>query len=100
MSGYGQRETILRADAMQWRERVRADMTSAAGRAALIEHRISAEAVAAAADRIASYVAAGEVLIEMCSGRARRAAKFLEARRKIERIKGDLVRPIGIRAGA
>jgi hypothetical protein len=53
MSGYAQRETILRADAMQWRERVRADMTSAAGRAALIEHRISAEAVAAAADRIA-----------------------------------------------
>jgi hypothetical protein len=98
MSGHGQRETRLQADATRWRNQVHADMVSPAGRAAMDKHRISREAVIAAADRIASYIAAGEVLIEM-SFRARRAARFLVARGMIVRMKGDLIQPVGI-AGA
>jgi hypothetical protein len=98
MSGLGQREAKLQAVAARWRNQVQADMTSAAGRAAMDRHRISREAIAAAADRIASYIAAGEDRITM-SGRARRAGNYLEARDHIQRLRGDLVRPIGLRAG-
>jgi len=99
MSGHGQRETRLQADAARWRNQVYADMTSPAGRAAMDRYRISREAVIAAADRIASHIAAGEALVEM-SSRALRAAKYFEARGMVVRMKGDLIQPVGIRAGA
>ena len=40
MSGHGKRETILMADATRWRNRVRADLASPAGCAAMSEHKL------------------------------------------------------------
>lgn len=94
MSGHGSRETRLRADAVAWRERVARDMSSAAGVAAMNQCRISIETVTKLADRIASFIAAGETMIEMPLPRkARSAVAFLITRGFIARI-GDNLRPI------
>ena len=100
MSGHGRREDRLRADAARWRDRVAVDILSDGGIAAISsEHGVSVDALATAIDRIAGFIAAGEDLIEMRSGEARRAARFLEARGHIMRVRGGLVRPIGVRDG-
>jgi hypothetical protein len=93
MSGHGQREARLRADAVAWRDRVSRDMTSAAGVAVLSHCETSTDSVAALADRIAGLIAAGETTIEVPSGKARAAVAFLIRRGFIARIGGNL-RPI------
>ena len=60
-------------------------------------HKVAVDVLAKLANRIAGHIAAGEDLIEMRSGPARRAARFLEARGHVERVRDDLVRPIGAR---
>jgi hypothetical protein len=99
MSGHGRREDRLRADAARWRDRVAVDILSDTGIAAMSEHGVSIDVLSSAIDRIAGFIAAGEDLIEMRSGEARRAARFLEARGHIMRVRGGLVRPIGVRDG-
>ena len=99
MSGHGQRETKLKADAARWRDRVAVDITSVAGLAAMRHHKVAADVLARLANRIAGHIAAGEDLIEMRSGPARRVARFLEARGHVERVRDDLIRPIGARDG-
>ena len=100
MSGHGARETRLKADAARWRDRVAVDIFSSVARIyAMSKYGVSVDVLAAAVDRIAGHIAAGEDLIEMRSGPARRAARFLEARGHVERVRGDLVRPIGTREG-
>ena len=63
MSGHGKRETILRANATRWRDRVGADMASATGCAALSEHRLSIQFVNDVVDAIAGCIAAGDDLV-------------------------------------
>jgi hypothetical protein len=63
------------------------------------KYGVSVDVLAATVDRIAGHIAAGEDLIEMRRGPERRAARFLEARGHVERVRGDLVRPIGTREG-
>jgi hypothetical protein len=99
MSGHGRRETRLRTDAARWRDRVAVDILSDGGIAAMSEHGVSVDALATAIDRIAGFIAAGEDLVEMRSGQARRAARFLEARGHVARMPGGLIRPIGARDG-
>jgi hypothetical protein len=94
MSGHGQREARLRADAIAWRDRVYRDMIGAAGIAALNQCQTSTGSVAAFADRIAGLIAAGETMIEVPrGGSARAAVAFLIKRAFIARI-GDHLRPI------
>ena len=94
MSGHGQREARLRADAVAWRDRVYRDMIGVAGVAALNQCQTSTGSVAMLADRIASHIAAGETMIEVPRGSsARAAAAFLITRAFIARI-GDHLRPI------
>ena len=98
MSGHGKRETRLQADAARWRDRVAIDLTSEYGIVAMKLHHVSIDEIAAAVERIASHIAAGEDQIEMRSHAARRAARFLEVRGHVERMRGGLVRPVGARA--
>ena len=63
MSGRGKREKVLRSDAARWRDKVCADIASAAGCAAMSEHRISAQLVDAVVDAVVRYMAAGDNLI-------------------------------------
>jgi hypothetical protein len=63
MSGHGKRETILRANATRWRDRVCADMATATGCAALSKHRLSIQFVNDEIDAIAGCVAAGDDLV-------------------------------------
>jgi hypothetical protein len=93
MSGHGQREARLRADAVAWRDRVGRDMTSAAGIAVLSHCKTSTDSVAALADRIAGLIAAGETMIEVPGGKARAAVAFLIRRGFVARI-GENIRPI------
>jgi hypothetical protein len=94
MSGHGQREARLRADAIAWRDRVSRDITSAAGTAVMSHCKASVDSVVELADRIAGLIAAGEAMIEMPPGRpARAAVAFLIRRSFIARI-GDDLRPI------
>jgi hypothetical protein len=51
---------VLRADATRWRDRVCADVASAAGCAAMSEHRLSIQFVNDVVDAIASHIAAGD----------------------------------------
>jgi hypothetical protein len=100
MSGHGQREARLKADAARWRDRVAVDIfSSVAGLAAMRHHKVAVDVLVKLANQIAGHIAAGEDLIEMRSGQARRVARFLEARGHVERVRGDLVRPIGARDG-
>jgi hypothetical protein len=99
MSGHGQRETKLKADAARWRDRVAVDITSVAGLAAMRHHKVAVDVLAKLANQIAGHIAAGDDLIEMRSGPARRVARFLEARGHVERVRVDLIRPIGAREG-
>ena len=109
MSGRGNREAALRADATAWRDRVIADVRRAKGRAAALAHRVSVELVIEAVQLIAAHVARGEVEVSradtigalMGPGQARRVMRYLEARGHIERA-GDrdlILRPVGIRDG-
>jgi hypothetical protein len=94
VSGHGQREARLRADAVAWRERIGRDMTSAAGVAVLSHCHATVDSVAALADRIAGHMAAGDTLIDMPRKRAARAAAaYLIRRGFIARI-GENLRPI------
>ena len=100
MSGHGKRETILRAHATRRRDRVCADVTSAAGCAALSEHRLAAQFVHDVVDAIASHIAAGDdLVVNHHSSRRRLVAKFLAARGHVEIVRGDLIRPVGVRDG-
>ena len=64
MSGHGKREKILKADAARWRSRVRADLASPAGCAAMSEHKLlSVRSVDDVADVIAGHIAAGDLLV-------------------------------------
>ena len=100
MSGHGKRETILRANATRWRDRVCADMATATGCAALSEHRLSIQFVNDVVDAIAGCIAAGDdLVVNHHSSRRRLVAKFLAARGHVEIVPGDLLRPIGARDG-
>ncbi len=100
MSGHGKRETILRANATRWRDRVCADMATATGCAALSEHRLSIRFVNDVVDAIAGCIAAGDdLVVNHHSSRRRLVAKFLAARGHVEIVPGDLLRPIGARDG-
>jgi hypothetical protein len=94
MSGHGQREAQLRADAVAWHRRVSRDMTSAAGIAVISHCKTSIDSVAALADRIAGLIAAGETMIEVPRGRSTRAVAFLITRGFIVRIGDNHLRPI------
>jgi hypothetical protein len=93
MSGHGQREARLRADAIAWRDRVIRDMIGVAGTAAMNQCQTSTDTVAALVHRIAGLIAAGETMIEVPGGEARAAVAFLIARGFVARI-GDDLRPI------
>ena len=99
MSGHGKREKILKADATRWRARVRADMATEAGRAALSEHKLlSVRSVDDVADVIASHIAAGDMLVPCRGSRRRLVANYLAARGHVEIVRGcDLIRPVGVR---
>ena len=101
MSGHGKRETILRANATRWRDRVGADIATATGCAALSEHRLSIQFVNDVVDAIAGCIAAGDdLVVNHHSSRRRLVAKFLAARGHVEIVPGcDLLRPIGARDG-
>jgi len=101
MSGHGKRETILRANATRWRDRVCADMATATGCAALSEHRLSIQFVNDVVDAIAGCIAAGDdLVVNHHSSRRRLVAKFLAARGHVEIVQGcDLIRPVGVRDG-
>jgi hypothetical protein len=95
MSGHGQREARLRADAIAWRDQVSHDMISAAGVAVLSHCKTSIDSVAELADLIAGLIAAGEAVIEMpVRGRARAAAAYLIQRRFVARAGDNRLRPI------
>ena len=89
------RQTILMGNAARWRDRVCADMLNVA---AMSEHQVAVDDVAAVVDGIASYIAAGEVVIKM-SRRRWRCLRYLDARGHIERLQGDLIKPVGVREG-
>ena len=59
MSGRGNREAALRADATGWRDRIIADAESAEGRDAARAHQVSVELVGEAAAMIEAYIARG-----------------------------------------
>ena len=81
MSGRGKREKVLRADAARWRDKVFADIASAAGSAAMSEHRISAQLVNDVVDAVVRYMAAGDnLIVNRHNSRRRRAAEYLAAR--------------------
>ena len=89
MSGHGKRETILRANAIRWRDRVGADMATATGCAALSEHRLSIQFVNDVVDAIASHIAAGDdLVVNHHSSRRRLVAKFLAAHGYVEIVRG------------
>lgn len=99
MSGRGKREKVLKADAARWRDKVCADIASAAGSAAMSEHRISAQLVNDVVNAVVGYIAAGEDRVENYrrNSRRRRAAEYLAARGHVEILAGDLIRPVGVR---
>ena len=100
MSGHGKREKTLMADAIRWRNRVRADLASPAGRAAIDEHRLlSVRSVDDVADVIAGCIAAGDALVPCRGSRRRLVAKYLAGRGLVEIVGGDLMRPLGARDG-
>ena len=93
MSGRGNREAALRADATAWRDRIIADAESTEGRAVARAHQVSVELVGEAAAMIEAYIARGELLVSRADtigalvgpGQARRVVRYLEARGHIER---------------
>jgi len=100
MSGHGKREKTLKADATRWRNRVRADLASPAGCAAMSEHKLlSVRSVDDVADVIAGRIAAGDALVPCRGSRRRLVAKYLAARGLVEIVGGDLMRPLGARDG-
>ena len=83
MSGRGKREKVLRADAARWRDKVCADIASAAGRAAMSEHLISAQLVNDVVNAVVRYMAAGDnLIVNRHNSRRRRAAEYLAANRR------------------
>jgi hypothetical protein len=93
MTGHGEREERLRAEAIAWHRRVSRDMTSAAGVAVMCHCKTSIDVVAALADRIAGLAAAGE-WIEVPRGRSVRAVAFMITRGHIVRVGENHLRPI------
>ena len=61
MNGYGYRDAVLQLDAALWRKRVIVDAESEQRRVAADAHQVPLEIVTEAADRIAAYIARGEV---------------------------------------
>jgi hypothetical protein len=111
MSGRGQRERAHHVDAAAWRDRVVADVTTDAGRAAAREHQVAPARIITAAELIGGYIAAGETFVSredlrrgwafanradllLSERQMRRLMRFLVARGHIERGAGDLIRPI------
>ena len=81
MSGRGKREKVLKADAARWRDKVCADIASAAGCAAMSEHRISAQLVNDVVNAVVRYMAAGDnLIVNRHNSRRRRVAEYLTAR--------------------
>ena len=100
MSGHGKREKTLMADATRWRNRVRADLASPAGCAAMSEHNFCRFGpVDDVADVIAGHIAAGDALVPCRGSRRRLVAKYLAGRGLVEIVGGDLMRPLGARDG-
>ena len=100
MSGHGKREKTLKADATRWRNRVRADLASPAGCAAMSEHKLlSVRSIDDVADVIAGHIAAGDALVPCRGSRRRLVAKYLAARGLVEIVGSDLMRPLGARDG-
>ena len=108
MSGHGNRESTLLADAIHWRDRVLTDVKSAKGRDAAEAHQVPIELICEAVGLIATYIARGEILVSrrdtigaLCGPRQTwRVAAYLEDRGHIEPVDDrDLFRPIGIRPG-
>jgi hypothetical protein len=109
MSGHGQREAVLGADAIHWRDRVVADAESAEGRAAARKRRVSIYLISHVAAKIASHIASGEDVVSRADAiaalpvsarQATLAVAYLEARGHIERVGDrDLFRPVGARPG-
>jgi hypothetical protein len=99
LSGHGHRETISKADALRWRDRVVADVQSDAGTAAALKHEVPPDVVIGAAELIAAYIAAGEhdisradLALSISARTAFRVVRFL-----VGRI--DMIRQIGAREG-
>ena len=106
MSGHGQREERLRADA--WRDAVIADMRGLEGRIAARSHQVSIDLIIAGAEAIARYIAVGEVEISRADldlpnrtgGHASdrqvaRLMRYLAARGFVRRSAGrPLIRPV------
>jgi hypothetical protein len=63
MIGHGKREAILRANAIRWRDRVRADVAGVAECVGSGEHRLSIEVVHDLIEAIAGCIAAGDDLV-------------------------------------
>jgi hypothetical protein len=101
MSGHGQRNAALLADAVHWLRRVVADAESEQGTAAADAHRVETGSVIEAATIIAGFITRGtlEVSSQDLPRRLRPALAFLMERGHIERVDRDLVRPVGVRAG-
>ena len=100
VSGHGKREKILKADATRWRNRVRTDLASPAGCAAMSEHKLlSIRSVDDVADVIAGRIAAGDALVPCRGSRRRLVAKYLAGRGLVEIVGSDLMRPLGARDG-
>jgi hypothetical protein len=100
VSGHGKREKTLKADATRWRNRVRADLASPAGCAAMSEHKLlSVRSLDDVVDVIAGHIAAGDALVPCRGSRRRLVAKYLAARGLVEIVGGDLMRPLGARDG-
>jgi hypothetical protein len=98
MSGHGKREKVLRADAARGRDKVCADIASAAGCAAMSERRISAQLINDVVNAVVRYIAAGEDrVVNYRNSRQRRAVEYLAARGHVEILAGDLIRPAGVR---
>ena len=95
MSGRGKREKVLKADAARWRDKVCADIASAAGSAAMSEHRISAQLVNDVVNAVVRYMAAGDnLIVNRHNSRRRRVAEYLAARGHVEIVGGGLIRPV------
>ena len=79
---------------------IRRYMATAAGCAALGEHRLSIQFVNDVVDAIAGCTAAGDdLVVNYHSSRRRLVAKFLASRGHIEIVPADRLRPIGARDG-
>jgi hypothetical protein len=110
MSGNGQRNAALMANAARWCDAVLADAGSEAGRAAARRHGVAFVSIKQLTRAIAGYAASGEPGVNLTDAleltengslkplserHGRRLLRFLEARGYIQRV-GDLMQPVGL----